>query len=79
MKTTNREFSQMIDQMKELKDSGHVWVEVERLEKFCDLCRGFGFNPQGGALSNDCSRQVIYIDRPTRDAKRADTARKTNN
>lgn len=71
MKTTNKEFSQMIDQMKELKDSGHVWVEVERLDKFCDLCRVFGFNPQGGALSNDCSRQVIYIDRPTRDTKRA--------
>lgn len=71
MKTTNREFSQMIDQMKELKDSGHVWVEVERIEKFCDLCLGFGFNPQGGALSNDCSRQVIYIDRPTRDRVRA--------
>lgn len=71
MKTTSKEFSQMIDQLQELKDSGHVWIEVERLEKFCDFCRVFGFNPQGGALSNDCSRQVIYIDRPKRDAKRA--------
>ena len=61
----------MIDQMKELQNSGHVWVEVEQLDKFCDLCRVFGLNPCGGALADDCKRQLIYIDRPNRDTKRA--------
>lgn len=63
MKTTNKEFSKLIDQMKELKNNGHVWVEVNLIEKFCDLCRAFGLNPCGGAIANDCKTQVIYIDK----------------
>ena len=39
-----------------------VEIPVSDIEQFCDVACAFGLNPQGGALSNDCDSQFIYID-----------------
>lgn len=57
-----KDFSYMINKLNELRANKHAWVRVELIEKFVEFARSWGLNPCGGAISNNCKTQVIYID-----------------
>lgn len=63
MTVNGKDFSDMITWLNELNENGHVWVRVELLTTFVEFAQSWGLNPQGGAINNECTEQVIYIDR----------------
>lgn len=64
VRASRTNFCDMISWLEELRNNYHTWVRVELIDEFVKLASSWGMNPQGGALSNDCKTQVIYIDRP---------------
>ena len=49
--------------LRELRLKGSVSIPTAVVNEFCEYCKKHGIIAHGGALSNDASTQIIYVDR----------------
>lgn len=47
--------------MTELVENKIIKVEIDDVHTFCIYCRIHGMYPNGGALTDDCQYQYLYI------------------
>lgn len=62
MTTTSKEMCNLINLLNELREKKCVLVPCNLIEKIVDLGNVFGLNVMGGAISEDCTSQYVYID-----------------
>lgn len=62
MKTTSNQMVQLINKLNELREKKWVSVPCDLVNNFVELGSGFGLNIMGGAISNDCTEQILYIE-----------------
>ena len=61
IRLNNKIFSQLLDNLKEIKEKKWTSVAMDYREEFITLANSFGVYPCGGAFLDDCSAQVFYI------------------
>ena len=62
VRTTNHELCTFIKCMNELKEKKLTNIACELVTKFVDFCSVWDLNVMGGAISDDCKSQYLYID-----------------
>lgn len=62
MKTTTKEMCNLINLLSELRETKCVLVPISMIEKIVELGSVFGMNIMGGALTDSCDAQYLYID-----------------